>query len=328
MTKRNDIHSPSSIQPEDYTFVAMEHIKIECFGDVKLLEMYRKQKQEHMKKTGGKMSEHEHSGVCHICGNSSCLYTVIFYHAKTNTYIRTGTNCADKLEMGDSNAFKTFRKACKEALAAKAGKAKAESLLNEHDLSLSWNLFQDIDDLRKAGDLDVLDRFPRCAFIIEDIVRKLINYGGLSDKQLKFLQSLQQQYVDREEIEKKRKEDKQKAEPVPQGRERFQGEVICTRFVDSDFGGSIKMMFRDDRGFTLWGTVPRSLCLLQIPDPRAGQTIDGLEYPEDLVNQRSLKRGDRIAFTARAERAKDDDKHGFYSRPSKAELLEVVSSEG
>ena len=129
---RTDIHRPSAIIPEDYSFVAFDYIRLEM-GDIlqncAMLQEARAIKKAHMDRTGGKYSQHEHGGSCHVCG-ASAIYTVTFYHEKTNSYIKTGQDCAEKLEMSFSDkGMNLFRNAIADARHAVAGKKKAQVIL-------------------------------------------------------------------------------------------------------------------------------------------------------------------------------------------------------
>lgn len=83
------------------------------------------------------------------------------------------------------------------------------------------------------------------------------------------------------------------APDVPEERLEIVGEVLTTKWQDSDWGGAFKMLVIDDRGFKVWGSVPRAI--------------------EDDV-----ARGKWVAFVATCEPSKDDPKFGFFKRPSKA----------
>ena len=85
------------------------------------------------------------------------------------------------------------------------------------------------------------------------------------------------------------------APDIEEGRQSFVGEVLSTKWQDSDFGPVYKMLVQDDRGFKLWGTCPAAI------DP---------------------SRGDRVAFVATATPSKDDPKFGFFKRPSKAMMID------
>lgn len=80
------------------------------------------------------------------------------------------------------------------------------------------------------------------------------------------------------------------ADPVPTdgARQEFCGEVLTTN--------AYKMLFRDGRGFKLWGSVPSGIS--------------------------NVSRGDRVSFVARVEASAADPKFGFFSRPTKAQYIE------
>ena len=82
------------------------------------------------------------------------------------------------------------------------------------------------------------------------------------------------------------------AEPVPVTDERMQitGKILATKYVENDWGGSMKSLVQDDRGFKVWGTS-------------------------------QAEKGDRVSFMARVEVSEDDPKFGFYKRPTKVQIL-------
>jgi len=59
-------------------------------------------------------------------------------------------------------------------------------------------------------------------------------------------------------------------------------------------------MVEEERGFKLWGSVPRS-----------------------LLGETELK-GQKITFTATVEQSHEEPKFGFFKRPTKASILEVA----
>jgi hypothetical protein len=63
---------------------------------------------------------------------------------------------------------------------------------------------------------------------------------------------------------------------------------------------TFKMLVLDDRGFKVWGTIPEALF--------------GCRTLDDLVNL-------RVTFTAKVEQSDRDEAFGFYSRPTKAEVI-------
>jgi len=85
------------------------------------------------------------------------------------------------------------------------------------------------------------------------------------------------------------------APAIAPGRQAFAGEVLATKWKDTDYGPVYKMLVQDDRGFKLWGSVPKNI------DPG---------------------RGERVAFMATVTPSNDDPKFGFFKRPTKAIMLD------
>ena len=138
---RKDIHRPAAIEPADYVFVAFDHLPGSSgdLGEALFMQEQRKYKRAHMARTGGKYSGHEHGGLCHICGSVNAIYSATFYHEKSNSYIRTGLDCADKLEC---EGIEAFRKNVKKAKEAAAGKRKAKETLEKLGLGKAWELLE------------------------------------------------------------------------------------------------------------------------------------------------------------------------------------------
>ena len=87
----------------------------------------------------------------------------------------------------------------------------------------------------------------------------------------------------------------QNGEDAPEGRVEITGTVLCFKWQESDYGDVLKMLVQDDRGFRVWGSVPKSL--------------DDAE------------RDSRITFTAAITRSDRDPKFGFFKRPTKAAVI-------
>lgn len=276
---RTDVHRPSAIVPADYRFVGFEYLKTEP-GEVGTILFNRERIRADMELTGGKYSRHEHGGNCHICG-AHCVYTALFHHKPTNTYVRCGLECTDKL---DSSIDGTeFRKRVGKGLEAVAGKRKAEALLNATGLGAGWTLYTS--DTAGAG---------REELIVVDMVGRLVKYGSLSDNQLAFMRRLIDTIANRETVAVQRAAEREAAAdlPVSEARVAIEGEVVSVR--TNDFG--TKMLVRHDTGWKVWGSVPSSIV-------------------------GTVARGQRVRFQAVIRPSNDDAKFGFFSRPTKAEIL-------
>lgn len=125
---RTDTHRPSAIDPTEYQFVAFEYVKLDDIGACYFLQTERARISAHMERTGGTYSGHEHGGNCMVCGNVLATYTVLFYHEKTNSYVRMGDICAQKCDMAYSDGeFDAFKRHIDNVRANKAGEAESAS---------------------------------------------------------------------------------------------------------------------------------------------------------------------------------------------------------
>ncbi len=125
--------------------------------------------------------------------------------------------------------------------------------------------------------------------------------GGLTNSELYHKRKAEREAQWAAEKEAKR----QAAQPVPTGRILVSGKVLATKLKDSQWGLQWKMLVEDERGFNLWGSVPKSII---------NEDVDGC----------GLSRGDLVTFTATVEPSKDDNKFGFFSRPTKATATQAV----
>lgn len=96
------------------------------------------------------------------------------------------------------------------------------------------------------------------------------------------------------------------AADCPQGRVQVTGTIISTDLRETSFGNVWKMLVRDDSGFKVWGSIPSKL---HEPEEEDGQWITGKEM-----------KGMRVSFTAAVEPSEDDQKFGFFKRPTKAKI--------
>jgi len=288
--ERNDIHRPSAIIPDDYEYVCQRSVKIEGIGDCMFMVEQNRIREEHFARTGGTMSNHDHGGSCHICGSVNAIYLVIFYHAKTNTYIVTGQDCAEKLGMGVSEGeMSLFRRRCVEAHEAVAGKRKAKATLEQSGLSRCYDYY--------IAEYESIKNNPaiRDIQIIRDIVGKLVQYGSISEKQSAFLGRLLQQIDNAPAIAAQKAQERELAKDCPQGKHLIAGKILSFKQVESMYGITLKMLVQSVDGYKVWGTCPASLS--------------------------GAERGDSVQLMANITPSNDDKKFGFYSRPSRAKFL-------
>jgi len=117
--------------------------------------------------------------------------------------------------------------------------------------------------------------------------------------------------AERLEVLRLRQEAYDKAEAVPVTNERikFTGVIESTYYKDSQWGGSTRMFFVDDRGFKLNGSVGKVF-------------EEKYDFDEDGdYRTRTLNEGTRVSFVAKVQPSDDDPKFGFFKRPNQVEVL-------
>jgi hypothetical protein len=129
---------------------------------------------------------------------------------------------------------------------------------------------------------------------VQSLQAGLDTYGTLTERQVEVLLQTPAKIKERKARDAAEAKRVAQATPVPNGTEVITGEVVSTKWVDSDYGSTLKMLVLEDRGFKVWGSVPRAI---------------------------DVEQGTKVRFTAAVERSNDDDLFGFFKRPRKAEVL-------
>lgn len=301
---RDDVHRPSVIEPEEYSFVGVISIKDEW----ELAAIGREAIKKHMELTGGVYSRHFHGGSCHICG-AHATYLACYYHNPSGVYIRVGQDCAEKIDTAAAEQFRAVRKEAESARNTKAGKKKARQLLIDRGLERAFDLYEygntmfrdnPCPELVKLGAVTLneggeIDNVTKTYSILRNVIENMIKYGSdLSDKQDAYVRKLIDLVDNQNKQNAARIAEREAAKDCPNDRLKITGEVLSIKAVYSMYGYIRKMLVRDDRGFKVFGTVPSCL---------------------------DVSAGDRVEFMAAVEQSKDDSKFGFFKRPTKGKLL-------
>ena len=221
-------------------------------------------------------------GTCEHCGTHHS-HGAGFKNRITGEILAVGRNCAEEFFFFKSTAARKVAQAAKiTAQRAQAAEAKADA----------HNFLQANQGLAEA--------FLTDHHIVADIKRQLLKKGHISEKQVKLVFKIAADVAAR--AAEKANEPEPVAIPAEllEGRQRFTGVVLGTKWVESDWGGSVKLLIADDRGFKLWGSAP------------------------DTADQ---FKGAKVAFDARVKASDKDACFGFYSRPTKwaIELVEEAA---
>ena len=166
-----------------------------------------------------------------------------FHHRATNTYIVTGMDCAQKMEMGDARVFRDFRSKVRAGLEAAAGKRKAEKTLADAGLSRAWAIYTAADASAHRWEENT----------ITDIVSKLVRYGSISEKQQAFIGSLLAKIDGRAAVDAQRAAAKALSQHVGTVGERraFSLTVKAVPSFETAFGTMYVHICRDEAGNTV-----------------------------------------------------------------------------
>lgn len=233
---RTDIHRPSVINPADYNLIGFRYVGRNADMTMAFANS-RSVVAEHMAKTGGKYSNHEHGGTCYVCG-AYAMTLAVYHHPKTNTYICTGEDCADKMDLA-TDGIDLFRKNMKSLANVYAGKRKAEKTLADLGLSRAWEIFN----------LDPKDKeFEEGT--ITSIVINTIRYGSISDKQVAFVKSLIEKIDNRAALKAEREKQNAISNYVGKVGQRIDivGTIYFVRTFDSAYGVTTITGIRDNVG--------------------------------------------------------------------------------
>jgi hypothetical protein len=273
---RTDAHSPLNLVTEDYAFAG-------CI-DFDLNDPKARKAQDEMiaRVLDGRAWANVHGRTqCDHCG-AHFRYAAMMIHTPSNTVLTVGETCLDNRFDLATSQFHAMRKAAElDRAAQKIRKAVDAFVAANPDLAC----------LGRGAELP--ETSSRNSFLI-DLSRKLNHYGSLSERQVEAARKSLARDIEWAAQRAAKVAAEPVATPVLTGRIEITGEILTTKYVENDFGGTLKMMVRDDRGFRVWGSVPSSL---------------------------DASRGDRVTFTATVEASKDDPTFGFASRPSKARSL-------
>lgn len=269
---RTDAHSPTNLVTEDYSFVAGFDTEEGIANKPEVYVAWRNGIYSKVFQTNAARGMNQ----CHHCG-ARMRYVAVLEHLPTGEYIAVGETCADGRFSVATEAFQAMRKAAELDRKAMRIKTAVTAFVTENP-DMAW-----------MAEKVTPEPFASNSFL-SDVARKLRAYGEISAAQYNAVVRVAADVVTRAaqpvEVEE--------TAPVIEGRIVITGTVLTTKWQDSDFGGSLKMLVKDARNFKVWGTVPSSL---------------------------NVDKGDVITFTATVETSANDESFGYFKRPSKASVI-------
>lgn len=283
MTERLDIHRSTEIVPADYVWVGVFYQG----GSEWELDGYRfdnRRRAEFLMNAASRDQQafrgnHDEKGSCDICG-TFFAHGAYWLHKPTGDIIHTGQDCAAKLDLAASGEMATRRGAIKAQVAD--AKRRAE-------IAAAREAFL----AERPGLAEALE----CEHgLVRDIADKFRRYGDLSDRQVEVVIKIARESVEKAKVMAAAAE--VVAAPAVIGKAvEIVGVVKSVKWTNGQFP-RLAMTVLDDRGFRVWGTVPKGLEL------REGQW------------------GKRVRFVADTASA-DDETFAWFKRPRAAELLDT-----
>jgi hypothetical protein len=148
--------------------------------------------------------------------------------------------------------------------------------------------------------IDELSAHGRVDNFYSSLSQAYRKYGSWTERQEAALKRSLTQYHDRNERVVASRKARVVSSPIPTGRVTIIGRVVSTKWVENDFGGSLKMLVESEQGWRVYGTVPARL-------------------GEILARTEGTLVGSKVAFTATIQPKEQD--FGFFSRPTGGVVL-------
>jgi hypothetical protein len=175
-----------------------------------------------------------------------------------------------------------------------------------------------------------LEAAGHCPFVV-DVARKWARGKKVTDAMLEAVPGAAEKWAagaerkaERERLEAERIANAVRVAEVAGNGAELTGRILGIKDKENDYGVETKMLFEDERGFRLWGTVPRALLRALIDAGALSYERSGGDYDGDRYWHLAEERP-RVAFVANVEES-DDEVFGFFKRPRRAELLEAAAT--
>lgn len=272
------------------------------------------------KRCGGE-GHYSHNGEhsrCYTCDNTS---------AKLGEYISDNRADAEKWchvrALAKANRERKAEEARLKLVAARDERVASLQASYPEVLTMLQKVYDAENEAYSTGDYSVIQRTNP---FLRTMAAKLFNVGenGLTENMIAALARQAERIA--------AKEAEAEANPAPEGRVRVTGEIIGAKVVEGDYGTSYKVIVKDDRGFRVYVSLPKT---------QADQAFDEFYAKHEEAwnngrigyavwfvgsdNEREVYgtgvKGRRIAFDAKLEPSRDDKSFAFGSRPTKGEWL-------
>lgn len=319
---RQDVHSPKRFKPDDYTAVGYldNHpppppVFFTGADTEEILRWWKAERDEWEAgilavfpswRTGGE--DHRSVHQCNHCG-AHIRYVVVVEHAPTGKLLAFGEICASERIGIPIEEFQMRALRTKANLARKEFKRKIERVRWEAERKAKAEEDLKAFETENPTIVQRLRAYEGANSFLLDLREKMTTWGELSGKQI----------VAAEKALNREAEEASGPPEImpPEGRQEIEGEIISAKWRESDYGSALKLTVKVTAAagrYRLWGTCPAALLdrMIELCD-RHGYGGNNQGAADNLV-------GCRVAFTAAI--CPKEDGFGFYSRPTKAAIIE------
>lgn len=287
MGKREDLHRPSAIVPNDYTYILGYLTPGSEPWDFYNMDFARKA-CEAIQWGRGETKMFGHIGKCGVCG-AHFREGVIWKHEPTGALVHMGHDCSDKLELHQSDpdfvaAVESLKKRRKAVFQASQNAVQRQKLLDANP-GLEGALARD-------------------HHILQDLNRKFHTYHSLSPKQVALALKISH------EMDNKPVREEEKHVPAPVGRQVIRG-ILVSKKSQEGFRGEMvtKITVKvttPDGVWLCWGSIPGGL------------------YTEDEAGNRTYaERGTEIEFKGTLVAGREPH-FAFFKRPADGCVIKHV----
>jgi predicted nucleic acid-binding Zn ribbon protein len=230
MSKREDVHRPSAINPGEYALTG--NVFDLKYDDLETMEVGTKP-----------------YGHCNHCGKA-IRWAVEFTYAPTGEVVVFGEQCADILSLSDS---RTKHELVLLKRAVRNLELK-QRLKGERDDNYRFFKTRNPEIVEQLENLDPSEN----NYFIKDLARNLEKFGMLTENQVTALKRVLEQRHQRF-VEKMN--EVQPTTPVNEGRVEMKGEVVSTKWQFNAYTGDDvkKMLVKLTDNNKVWGTVPANI---------------------------------------------------------------------
>jgi hypothetical protein len=229
------------------------------------------------------------SKQCGHCG-AHLKYGALMTYAKETALIVVGEECLDnRFQSGlTKQEFQTLRE---------AGRLNRERATKAEQVTAFYAANPDLVNARESENS-----------FVKDVMGKLEQDGELTERQVEAVKKAVRIDAERAANKIKWAAEAKLAADAPSGRVTVTGEIVSTKYQESAYGSTLKMIVKTDDGWKLWVTLPDSIY----------RDIKGSGFQ---TNSNAKLEGNRVELTVTVTPSDRDPKFAFGKRPSKGRVV-------